>query len=98
LAGKTGKVAVARRSVKGAAFWLTVVVPDRGRVTVTGAGITTAHKSMARAGTARMRVILTASEKRRLKRKHRLGLRLRVSFMPATGRASQVRLSITDRL
>ena len=75
---------------------VTLIVPAR-RVTLTGAGIKRVARSMSHAGSYRLRVALTGKERRALARKHRLKLRLKVSYAPAGGEASTVGFSITDR-
>ena len=94
---RTGNVKVVKRSVKGSAFFVTVKVPAGGRVTITGAGVRTAHKSVSKAGTCRLRIVLTARERRLLKRKRRLKLELRVAYAPLHGSSSHVTFSITDK-
>ena len=93
----TGTVKVVKRSVKGSAFSVTVKVPAGGRVTITGAGIRTAHKVVSKAGSYRLRVGLTARERRLLNRRRRLKLMLHVAYAPAHGSASHVSFSITDK-
>jgi sugar lactone lactonase YvrE len=91
------KVKILSRVVHGARFLLTVNVPGRGSITISGAGIQTAKKSVSKAGTYKLRVKLTAKEKRLLKHKRRLKLKLRVSFTPPGGASSAVTFSITDK-
>ncbi|HEV7494892.1 hypothetical protein [Baekduia sp.] len=96
-ASTAGKVKVIGHPAKGASFLVTVKVPRAGRITITGAGVSAARKSVSKPGTYRLRVTLTAKEKRVLKRRHTLKLRLRVAFAPAGGGASHVSFSITDK-
>ena len=46
----SAKVKVRTKAVRGSSFWLRVSVPGKGRVTITGAGIKTVHKTVLRAG------------------------------------------------
>jgi len=88
---------VLSRAVHGSTFLLRVGVPARGRVMITGAGIKTVRKSVAKGGTYRLRVTLTANQKQALKHKHKLKLKLRVSYAPTAGTPSSVSFSITDK-
>ncbi|HEV7493067.1 hypothetical protein [Baekduia sp.] len=94
---KAGKVTVVKRPVRGTHFTISVKAPAKGRITITGAGIRTARKSVGKAGTFKIEVALTARERRALARKRRLKLALRVTFAPASGSASHVSFSITDK-
>jgi DNA-binding beta-propeller fold protein YncE len=85
------------RVVHGLAFFLRVEVPGGGRITITGAGIRTVRRTVAKAGVYRLRVTLTAKDKRALKHKRKLKLKLRVSYAPASGASSSVTFSITDK-
>jgi len=96
-AAATAKVKVIKKQVKGTTFLLTVKVPGRGRIAITGAGVRTVRRSVARAGTYKLRVTLTAKQTKALKRKRKLRLRLRVAYTPVTGARSSVSFSITDR-
>jgi hypothetical protein len=91
------RVRVLSRVVHGSTFFLRVKVPARGRITITGAGIRNVHRFVARAGTYKLRVMLTAKEKKLLRHKRRLKLRLHVSYAPPGGAASSVTFSITDK-
>jgi NHL repeat len=93
----TAKVRVLTQVVHGSTFLLKVSVPGKGRVTITGAAIRTVRKSVAGAGTYRLRVTLTAKAKKLLRHKRRLRLKLRVSYAPAGGASSSVTFSITDK-
>jgi hypothetical protein len=92
---RTGKVKVTKKAVRGEAFVISVRVPAKGRITITGTGVKTGRKSVARAGTYRLRVALTGREKRLLRHKHRLKLRLRVAYQPATGSSSTATVVMT---
>jgi hypothetical protein len=83
--------------VRGSTFSLAVQVPGPGRVTLAGAGVKSAAVSFAVAGSYRVRVALTAGERRALKRRRKLKLTLRVVYAPAGGASSSVTVSITDK-
>jgi hypothetical protein len=89
------KPKVLTRTAHGATFLVAVTVPSGGRITITGAGIRTARRLVARAGTYKLRMTLTPKAKRVLARKHTLKLRLRVVDMAASGTASSITVAIT---
>jgi hypothetical protein len=84
-----------RRSIVGVAAKLRVKVPGKGRVTVSGSGVRTAKRSVSRAGTYTVRVALTAKARKALKKSKSAKKRVRVTFMPADGSASQRTLTLT---
>ena len=89
------KVKVLTRVVHGSRFFFRVKVPSRGQITITGAGIRTATRSVSRAGTYAIRVTLTQAARGALVRKRKLKLRLRVAYAPSGASASTVTLSVT---
>ncbi|HEV7494480.1 NHL repeat-containing protein [Baekduia sp.] len=91
----TGKVTVTRKVVSGSRFVLTVKVPTKGVISITGANIKSARRSAARAGTYKVTVTLSAAGKRALKRKRHLSLKARVGYVPATGIPSSATVSVT---
>ena len=95
-AAAPAKVKLLSRVVHGSSFVLKVSVPGRGRVTISGAGVGTVGKSVSKAGTYAFRVTLTSKEKRLLR--HKRKLKVRVSYAPAGGGASSsLTFSITDK-
>jgi hypothetical protein len=90
------KLAVRTRDVRGPVFVLTVRVSGAGRIAIAGGGIKTVRKQL-RAGTWRLRVVLTAGERQRLKRQRRVTLRLHLRFKPASGPALTAIASLTVR-
>jgi len=96
-----GKVKTLTRVVSGSTFFVKVSVPGKGRIAISGSGIKTVRRSTAKAGTYGLRVTLTASETRALKRsakqKRKLKLRLRVVYTPDRGTSSTLTVSITDK-
>jgi hypothetical protein len=91
------KATVLTRVVDGTTFFLKVRVPGRGRITVTGAGIKTVRRSVSKAGTYELRVMLIAKARRVLGREHKLELKLRVQYAPAGGPASAATVRLTVR-
>jgi hypothetical protein len=83
------------KSVVGIAARLRVKVPGKGRVTVSGAGIKTAKRSVSRAGSYTVRVALTAKARKALKKSKTARKKVRVTFTPADGQASKRTLSLT---
>jgi hypothetical protein len=93
----TAKVKVLSRVVRGSTFLLHVRVPARGRITIAGAAIRTARRSIARAGTYRIRVTLTPSARKALRDRHSHSLRLtvHVGYRPASGTSSSAAVRLT---
>lgn len=91
----TAKVNIVRKAVKGQVFSLTVKVPARGRVTITGARVLKVSKVVGKAGSYKLTVRLTSTARRRLQRAHRLKVTVKVSYRPATGSASSASASLT---
>ena len=87
--------AYVKGKVKGTTATISVVAPAEGKVLASGAGLTSVHMNAAKAGTYKLRVSLTSKEKQLLRRKHKLKLKLRVSFAPTTGRGSVTTTSLT---
>jgi sugar lactone lactonase YvrE len=91
------KPRVLTRAVRGSLFTISVSVPGGGRIAITGAPIRAIRMSVAHAGTYRLRVTLTAAEKRALRHKHKLKLKLRATYTPAGASPSVVSFQITDK-
>ena len=89
-----GRATVITRTVHGTSFMIKIKVPGAGRVRVTGARITQASRSVARAMTIALRVSLSHAARKLLSRTHSLGLQLRVGYTPARGTASTVRFAL----
>jgi hypothetical protein len=88
-------VSVATHAVHGASFLIDVRVPVGGLITISGSGVRTARKTVAKAGAYRLRVTLTAKEKRALEQGRRLELKLRATFTPPAGASSAAAFSVT---
>jgi hypothetical protein len=83
--------------VSGSAFVLSVKTPGRGHITASGTGVRSAQRDAARAGTYRVRVLLTAAATSALRRKHKLKVRVRVKYTSSLGVASTATVSATLR-
>jgi hypothetical protein len=90
------KVRILSRSVRGAAgFLLSVRVPGKGRITISGAGLRPVTRSVGKADIYHLRVGLTARAQSALRHRHRLRLRVRVGYRPASGSASTATVALT---
>jgi hypothetical protein len=94
--GRLSPVRVTRKSVRGSSLSLTVSIPAKGRLTITGTGLSRFSKSLSKAGSYRVTVKLTASARKTLKRKHKLTLKPRLAFSPASGASSTVKVTVTS--
>ncbi|HWK16580.1 MAG TPA: PKD domain-containing protein, partial [Solirubrobacteraceae bacterium] len=92
------KVAVDSRIVKTA-----LATTKKGRfllVVVDGAGVVRAGSNrvtLRRAGTAKIRLVLSAAERRTLREKHRVAVTLTIAYAPAIGPAVSKRVSVVVR-
>ena len=95
-----GKVKILSHTVHGSSFLLTVRVPGKGRISISGAGVGALRRSVAGAGTYRFAVSLTAKARASMRRhhRHRLRLKLRVGFTPSGGSPSSASVSVTVRI
>jgi hypothetical protein len=92
-----GKASVLTRTVRGWRFLIGVKVPDRGRITITGAGVRGVSAAVRGAGTYRIAVTLTARARAVLKHAHKLKLMMHVRYAPsAAGSASTATVHVTD--
>jgi hypothetical protein len=90
------KVTILSRSVRGAAgFLLSVRVPGKGRITISGAGLRRVTSSVGKAAIYHLRVRLTARARSALRHRHRLRLRVRVGYRPASGSSSTATVALT---
>jgi hypothetical protein len=88
------RVRVLRRSAHGSVLALAVRVPAAGRISVRGALVRGASRSVSHAGTYRLRVRLTAHARRLLAHRHVLRVRVRVSYRAADGQLASVAVSV----
>ena len=92
----TGKVTVASpRPAVGPSGTLKVKAPGKGKLTVTGAGVKKATKSVAKAGTYSLKVTLTPAARKALAKSRQVKKKLKVSFKPAQGKASSTTVALT---
>ena len=92
----TGKVTVANpRPAVGSTGTLRVKTPGKGKLTVTGAGVKKASKSVAKAGTYAVKVTLTPAARKALAKAGQVKKKLKVTFKPAQGKASSTTVSLT---
>lgn len=89
------KVKLGKSAVRGSAITLRVKAPAKGKITVTGSSVKSVKKSVKKAGSYRIAVKLTPKAKRALKQKKRLKVRVRVSYVTATGDSSSATVSLT---
>jgi Fibronectin type III domain len=86
-AGSPAKAATVRRTlhatVRTDRFFVSVSAPGKGRITISGAGVRTLGRSVTGAGRYRLRVQLTPTERRLLRRRHSLRLALRIVYAPS---------------
>jgi hypothetical protein len=90
-----GGARVLTRAVHGASFVVKVGVPAAGRITISGAGIGTVRRSVARAGTYAVGVSLTQAARRALAKAHRLSVRLVVGYAPPGSGAQTASMRLT---
>jgi hypothetical protein len=74
---------------------VSVIAPGAGRISVTGSGLKMRKLAVSKGGTYVLSVPLTAKEIKALKRKHRLKLRIHVSFVSTAGHASSTTAAVT---
>lgn len=90
-----GKVRVTSKAVKGTRFTLSVKVPGRGRLAITGGEVRKITRSIPKEGTYELTVTLTAKAKRKLKQIRKLEPVLRVTYFPVSGTASHAIVRLT---
>jgi DNA-binding beta-propeller fold protein YncE len=91
----TTRIRLVRKRATRSALILTVSIPAKGRIRVTGAGLKTISKAVSKAGSYRIVVGLTHKEKTLLKRKRKLTLRPKLRFTPSTGSPSSITVPVT---
>jgi hypothetical protein len=92
-----GKVKLLRHAVRGSSFLLTVSVPAKGQIAITGNGVGPLRRSLARAGSYRFAVSLTAKARAALHRRHghKMTIHLHIAYTPASGPPSSANLTLT---
>ncbi len=94
-AGKAAVEGFTARAVHGYTVDVSVSAPSRGRISASGAGLTGVKRSVAKAGVYKLKLSLTAAERRALTRKKKLKLEIRVGFVPSAGAASSSTFAVT---
>lgn len=89
------KVNAPRRAVKGVRANIRVTVPEAGALRTSGSGLKGSSRTAKRATTYRVSVRLSKRSVRRVRRGHRVTLRVTVRFVPKRGEAQQARVSMT---
>jgi DNA-binding beta-propeller fold protein YncE len=95
-----GKVRVAGHAIRdGRALMVTVVVSGKGRVTISGGGVTGVSHAVAKAGTYRLAIQLGPKVRAalHLRAKRKITLHLKVTFAPATGASVSVPLNVSAK-
>lgn len=89
------RVKLLTRTVRGTRFVVRVQVSGAGRITIGGSRIRTTRRSVARAGTYRLKVALKPTARRALAREHKLKLTLQVRYASARGSVEAARVRLT---
>lgn len=93
----TPRIGIAHKRGTRSSLILTVAIPAKGRLTITGAGLNELSKPVSKAGTYLIVVGLTKKEKALLRHKHKLTLKATLRFTPSSGSPSSVTVSVTVR-
>ena len=91
------KITLVKRTVTSAKFALHLRVTGSGKITVSGASIKRASRSVRHAGTYAVMVHLTNKAKNRLKHKRKLKLSIRAQYVPSAGSASTVNANVSAK-
>jgi hypothetical protein len=83
------------KTITGTTGLLQVKVPGKGRLTVSGSGLLTKRSTPSKAQTVTVRLGLTATAIKTLKKQRSLKTKARVAFSDTAGRTSAVTLSVT---
>jgi catechol 2,3-dioxygenase-like lactoylglutathione lyase family enzyme len=93
--GPAPKVTVSKvKAVTGSSGTLRVKVPGKGRLSVAGTGVIKATKSVSKAQTVSLKVVLTAASRKALRRKRSLTLHPRIVLTPSEGSPVTVTVSL----
>lgn len=91
-----GSVRVSRvKAVTGAAARLRVRVPGAGRVSLAGSSVRRARKSASKAGVYTLRIALKPRARKLLRKKKRLRVSARVSYLAADGQSASRTIKVT---
>jgi hypothetical protein len=94
LAPKVAAVKVSRKAIKGRTIALSVKVPAKGKITVSGVGATKLARSVSKTGTYTLSVHLTKRAAGELSRKHKLTVTLRIAYAPSSGNSSSAKVTV----
>jgi hypothetical protein len=83
------------KSVTGTAAVLKIQVLGKGSLTISGSGLGTVKKSVAKSGTVSVKVALTSRARQTLSRRHQLKATARVTFQPSGGTSSSAKVVLT---
>jgi DNA-binding beta-propeller fold protein YncE len=89
------KVKIVKKLVAGSSFTVSVTVPGKGRLVGSGGGVARVQRSVAKAGTYKLRFSLTAAQKRKLVHVGKLSVKVRVSFAPVSGASSSAVVGVS---
>jgi hypothetical protein len=84
-----------RTTIRGTSATLKVKVPGKGRLRVSGSGLTPTTRTVGRAGTYGVTLKLSQRARRSLARGQRVRVRVAVRFVPAQGKSSSVNVKTT---
>lgn len=83
------------RTVGRTSARISVRAPGKGRIRVSGPGLSGVSKAASKAGTYGVAIRLSKRSRATLNRRHRLRVRVHVRFMPSSGKPSSVRVPVT---
>jgi hypothetical protein len=93
---KGGGVTVIKpRPATGSSGALKVKAPGKGKLTVSGAGVKKATKSVSKAGTYTLKVTLTPAARKALNKSGQTQKTLKIAFKPSQGKASSTTVKLT---
>ena len=92
----TSKVKTKAKTLKGFRFAIDVTIPAKGKLTISGTGLKTLHKSV-NARTYKLTIRLTSAKRKALQRQHKSKLKIKVHLLykPASGKSSTATVSVT---
>jgi hypothetical protein len=88
-------VAVKSKSHSGSSITLVIAAPGKGKITVSGSGVSTLGKSVTKLGNYTLKLTLGKKAKTAVKHHKKVKVKLRVAFAPSNGKASAVTVTIT---
>ncbi len=92
-----GRIKVLRHAVNAQAVTISVAVPMAGQLSIVGGGVVGVRRSVGGAGSYTFRVLLTAKERKVVRRGHEMRFSISIKFTPSRGGASSAKISITAR-